>query len=69
MVDQDQGSQLIIFHQELLGGGAWTKKAKKKMRVKYFINRKQYTRMEPPTMKARPSIRLLGLKTTSSPGN
>ena len=25
LVDQDQGSHLIILHQVLLGGGAWTK--------------------------------------------
>ena len=26
------------YHNELLGGGAWTTKAKKKMREKYFIS-------------------------------
>ena len=68
-VDQDQGSQLIIFHHVLLGHGTWTKKTKKKMREKYFIAREQYIKMEPPTLKARPSFRSLGLKTTSPPGN
>ena len=50
--NQDQESPLIVLHQELLGGGAWTRKAKRKMREKYFIAREQYVRMEPPTLKA-----------------
>ena len=59
MDDQDEGSPLIILHQELLGVGAWTKKAKKKMREKYFVAREQYARMEPPTLKVRSSTRSL----------
>ena len=57
--DQDQESPLIVLHQELLGGGAWTRKAKRKMREKYFIAREQYARMEPPTLKAGLNIHFL----------
>ena len=45
--DQDQESPLIVLHQELLGGGAWTRKAKRKMREKYFIAREHAPRATP----------------------
>ena len=57
--DQDQGSLLIVLHQELLGSGALMTKAKKKMKEKYFIVREQYVRMEPPTLKAGFNTRFL----------
>ena len=41
----------------------------RKMMEEYFIAREQYIKMEPPTLKARPSLRSLGLKTTSPLGN
>ena len=47
--NQDQGSPLIILHQELLGGGTWTTKAKKNMRERYFISREQHIKMEVKT--------------------
>ena len=55
-VDQDQGSQLIIFHHVLLGHGTWTKKTKKKMSKKYFIAREQYIKMEPLTLNVDPDL-------------
>ena len=46
-----QAFLMIFLLQELLGGGIWTAKAKKKMREKYFVAREQHVRMEPPTLK------------------
>ena len=40
-----------ISSQELLGGGVWTAKIKKKMREKYFISRSQFVKMEAPSLK------------------
>ena len=37
------------YHNELLEGGPWTTKTKKKMTKKYFIYREQHIKMEPPT--------------------
>ena len=42
---------MTFLPQELLGGGTWTSKAKKKMREKYYVTREQHVRMEPPSLK------------------
>ena len=40
-----------ISSQELLGGGVWTAKIKKKMREKYFISRGQFLKMEATSLR------------------
>ena len=39
------------FHKVLLGGGIWTSKNRKSMMEKYYLSRKQYNKMEAPTLK------------------
>ena len=46
-----RGNLLIFLPQELLGGGTWISKAKKKMKEKYYVTREQHVRMEPPCLK------------------
>ena len=56
MDNRDRGSLLITLHQELLGGGTWTAKAKKKMMEKYFNSREEHVKMEAPTLKVRITV-------------
>ena len=55
--EADSAEELIAtmdhYHNELIGGGAWTTKAKKNMREKYFISQEQHTKMEDPTLKVK----------------